>query len=71
MDFNNISVNGFIYNPYAGRINGEWVEGFISVDFLNNNFGQYSTATEMKNATKSEGLKLFFDYLVQEGKLQP
>ena len=61
--------NGYAYNPYGGKENEEWVEGTISVEFLNNNFGQYSTTTEMKNATESEGLKLFFDYLVQQGKI--
>lgn len=63
---------GYAHNPYAGKTeDGQWVEGFISIDFLNENFGQYSTPTEMKNATTSEGLKRFFDYLVAEGKLQP
>ena len=73
MLFNNIEqiIAGQIYNPFAGKtIDGDWVEGAISVDFLNSNFGQYTTATEMKNATESEGLKLFFDYLVEQGKLQ-
>lgn len=71
MDFYTIS-NGQdeIYNPYAGKdADGNWLEGTTSVEFLNNVFGQYDTATEMKNATTSEGLKLFFDYLVGEGKL--
>jgi len=43
--------------------------GFISIDFLNANFGQYETASEMKAATTSEGLRLFFDWLVEQGKL--
>ena len=61
---------GQAYNPYAGKDSeGNWLEGYISIDFLNTNFGQYSTATEMKNATESEGLKLFFDWLVEQGKL--
>lgn len=59
-----------IYNPYAGKdVDGNWIEGTTSMGFLNNVFGQYSTATEMKNATTSEGLKLFFDYLVKQGKI--
>lgn len=63
---------GLIINPYGGKTEeGKWVEGSISIDFLNENFGQYETATEMKNATESEGLKLFFDWLVEQGKLQP
>lgn len=59
----------FSYNPYAGLDDGEWLEGTISIDFLKEYFGQYSTATEMKNATESEGLKLYFDWLVEQGKL--
>jgi len=61
--------NSETYCPYAGKINNEWVEGTISVNYLQENFGQFSTAMEMKNATNSEGLKLFFDYLVSEGKI--
>ena len=57
------------YNPYAGKVDGEWVEGQIDIDFLNNNFGEYETATEMKENTDSEGLIMFFDYLVEKGKL--
>jgi hypothetical protein len=70
MDFYTVS-NGddFIFNPYAGKSEDGWIEGYTSVEFLNADFGQYSTATEMKNATTSEGLQLFFDYLVEQGKL--
>jgi len=57
------------YNPYAGKRSGEWIEGAISLDFLNEKFGEYETATEMKDATNSEGLKKFFDHLVEEGKI--
>ena len=61
---------GQVYNPFAGKdSNGNWIEGGTSKDFLNTNFGQYTTATEMKNATTSEGLKLYFDWLVEQGKL--
>ena len=63
-----------IKNPYAAREiyenNEEWIEGTISVSFLQDNFGQYSTATEMKSNTEDEGLKLFFDYLVSKGEIQ-
>ena len=58
-----------IKNPYQSKIDGEWVEGEISSNFLNNNFGEYKNATEMKNATNSEGLKLFFDYLAEKGDI--
>jgi hypothetical protein len=61
--------SGQAYNPYAAKWNGEWLEGTISIDFLDDNFGQYGTANEMKNATSSEGLKSYFDYLVEQGKI--
>lgn len=70
MDFNTISET-YILNPYGYKTSdGTWHEGYMSTEFLNNNFGQYKTATEMKNATTSEGLKLFFDYLVERGSIQ-
>ncbi len=73
MDFYDILEEvrpGYAYNPYAGKTeDGEWKEGWVSIDFLNEHFGRYNTATEMKNATTSEGLKLFFDWLVEQGKL--
>ena len=56
--------NREIKNPYAGKTaNNEWLEGTISVDFLNANFGQYETLNECIEATESEGLKLFFEHL--------
>ena len=57
------------YNPFAEKISDTWAEGTISIAFLQNNFGQYTTATEMKNATDSEGLRLYFDYLNEQGKI--
>jgi len=60
---------GYTYNPYAGKLNGEWIEGYTSIDLLNKNFGDCQTAQEMKEATSSEGLQLFFDWLVEQGKL--
>lgn len=72
MDFYDILEEirpGYAYNPYAAKVDGEWKEGGVSIDFLNEHFGQYETAEEMKNATTSEGLKLFFDWLVEQGKL--
>ncbi len=71
MNFINLSDQGNISNPYAAKtVDGEWLEGFVDAQFLQDNFGQFNTATEMKNATDSEGLKMFFDYLVEQGKLQ-
>lgn len=58
------------FNPYAGRTKeGEWIEGLVSIDFLNEHFSQYETAEEMKDATESEGLKLYFAWLRDEGIL--
>ena len=61
---------GLAYNPYAGKTeDGQWIEGYILIDFLNKHFSQFETAEEMKNATESEGLKLYFDWLKQKGIL--
>lgn len=73
MDFYNILEEvevGQAYNPFAGKTSDNvWLEGTVSIDFLNNNFGHLETAEEMKNATESEGLKLYFDWLKQKGIL--
>ena len=62
---------GLAYNPYAAKTeDGKWIEGFISIDFLNEHFSQYSTAQEMIDATESEGLKNFFAWLRDEGILK-
>lgn len=73
MDFYKIAEfpdSGYIYTPFGGKKDGKWIDGVLSIEYLNENFGQYETATEMKNATESQGLKLFFDWLVEQGKLQ-
>jgi hypothetical protein len=72
MDFSVLDedLDGFILNPYAGRDEeGNWISGYTSVDFLNANFGQFSTATLMKEATTCIGLQMFFNDLVSQGKL--
>lgn len=75
MDFYNklveIDFEGSRYghNPYAGFYDGEWKDGSIAIDYLNSNFGEFETVEEMKNATESEGLKLYFDWLKSEGVL--
>lgn len=56
-------------NPFSRKRDGEWFEGHISISFLNERFGQYATADEMINATESEGLKLYFLWLKDEGIL--
>mgnify|MGYP001434130274 CR=1 FL=1 len=60
---------GEAFNPYAAKQNGKWLEGTVSIDFLNEHFGHLETAEEMKSATESEGLKLYFDFLKQKGIL--
>ena len=58
------------YNPYAAKINGVWIEGSVSVDYLNEHFGHLKNVEEMKNATESEGLKLYFEWLKEKGILK-
>jgi len=73
MDFYSILdqvMPGEAYSPYAAKTeDGQWLTGTISIDFLNANFSQYSTAQEMIDATSSEGLKLYFAWLKDQGKL--
>lgn len=72
MDFYTISGGEEeLFNPYAGKMidSGEWIEGTTNVEFLNSNFGHLTTAQDMIDATNSEGLKLFFAWLRDEGKL--
>ena len=64
MDFSNFEIN-----PYSAKKDGKWIEGGVSSEYLNEKYGEFETATEMKKATKSEGLKLFFDYLAEEGHI--
>lgn len=72
MDFTKLpeTSEGYAENPYASKdSDGNWIGGEISTQFLQDNFGQYSTAQEMIDATESEGLKLFFGWLRDQGKL--
>jgi len=69
LDELNEENKGMAVNPYAYKKEGKWYEGFISIDYLNKNYGQYSTAEEMINATESEGLKLYFAWLRDKGIL--
>lgn len=72
MDFNIKELlvsEGFIKNPFSSKKDGEWTEGVTSIYFLNENFSQYETAKEMVSATESEGLKLFFSWLKEQGVL--
>lgn len=58
-------------NPYSSKDENsiEWDAGTISIDYLNKHFNQFETIEEMKNATNSESLKLFFNWLKDEGIL--
>ena len=73
MDFKNLvrdEGDDFILTPFAGKTKeGDWVEGTISINYLNVNFGHLETAEGMINATESEGLKLYFQYLKEKGIL--
>lgn len=70
MNFHEIleeTETGWTRNPFAGKtVDGEWLEGVTSLDFLNKHFGHLSTADEMIAATKSEGLQMFFKWLRDE-----
>ena len=72
MDFFSILEDigdGHAINPFAAMQDDEWIPGFISIEFLNTNFGSFSTAQGMIEATESEGLQEFFKKLRAEGKL--
>lgn len=57
-------------SPFSGKISGgDWEEGLISINYLNEHFGHLETAEEMINATESEGLKLYFAWLKEKGIL--
>lgn len=62
-------AESYVKNPYAGKNGDEWIEGGTSIQFLNDKFGQYSTAQEMIDITEDEGLKMFFAWLKEQGKL--
>ena len=76
-DFNTVEkvadetlADEYARNPFAGKSGTEWVEGGTSIRFLNNNFGQYSTAQDMIAATEDEGLKMYFAWLKEQGILE-
>ena len=51
-------------NAFAARTaEGEWLPGFISVEFLQHNFGSCATLDECIAATNSQGLRRFFESL--------
>ena len=57
-------IEGNISMPYAGKTeDGSWIQGVISVDFLQEHFGHCKDFDECIATTDSEGLKLFFEHL--------
>ena len=53
-----------LITPFGGiSDSGEWLEGHISVDYLQEHFGHCETLDECIASTNSEGLKLFFEHL--------
>lgn len=62
-------VDGYVYNPYAGKVRGEWKSGGTSIEFLNKMYGHHDTIEEAIENAESEGLKRFFVYLKDEGIL--
>lgn len=65
MDFTKYATSeGEIINPFAGKAeSGDWLEGTISLGWLQEHFGYCETLDECIANTESEGLKLFFEYL--------
>lgn len=64
------NIEGQTKNPYAGKTeNGEWIEGTISIDFLNTHFGGLTKEEIFTKAEVSEGLTLYFQWLDEQGLL--
>lgn len=68
MDFNRWAYESetgdkVLLNPFGGKIDGEWFEGETSLNYLQTNFKNCENLDECIESTKSEGLKLFFEYL--------
>ena len=72
MDFYDILEEveeGQAINPYASKYKGEWQTGFISIDFLNKHYGEYSTTQELIDNALTDGHVLYFEWLVEQGIL--
>lgn len=75
MDFYEVLPNidfGRAPNPYAAQNTktGEWIAGEISVDFLNEHYGsKYDNIDDMIENATSEGHRLYFEWLKEEGIL--
>ena len=62
-------VDGYVYNPYAAKVNGEWVEGETSLNYLIRKYGEFKTVDELITNAESDGFKKFFEYLKNKGIL--
>lgn len=61
---------GEAYTPYAGKLgDGQWIEGTISKEFLQTNFGGLTKEEIYTKAAASEGLTLYFHWLDDQGLL--
>ena len=62
---------GLAINPYANKDNGNWQEGYISIDWLNEHFGDLSNADDMimRANDYSEATVLYFKWLKEQGIL--
>ena len=61
---------GMAYNPYAGKTSdGKWIQGMISIDWLNNTFGKYGSVEDMKKATANKGTLKYLCWLRDKGIL--
>ena len=58
-----------LINPYGTKVNEQWKESDIEVDFLMKVYGGYENYKELIENTKSEGLRLFFQDLKEQGIL--
>ena len=59
-------VDGYVYNPYAAKVNGEWLEGETSLKYLIRKYGGFKTVDELINNAESDGFKKFFEYLKEQ-----
>ena len=70
MDFNTVpQEDRLVINPYATKKDGEWVEGYTSLEFLEQHFGGLSKSEIYEKAKISEGLTLYFKWLEEQGIL--
>lgn len=60
-------IAGGIKNPFAAQINGDWVEGGISLAFLQTKFSDCISADDCISKTTDAGLQHFFRWLADTG----